>query len=299
METVETRQLSYFVAVAEELHFTRAAERLGIAQPPLSRAIKQLERRVGVTLLDRTSRRVTLTAAGAIFLVESRKALNAVTAATARARRIARSDPRLVLVMKPGGDGGMLPAILTAYESEPDSIPVEIVCCVHERATRLRDGRADVGLLHKPHNDLSGLETEDLLIERQVALLPRDHRLANREHLQMADLAGETMPRWPEARREAATGPEVQDGAQLMQLIALGRTIAIVPESVLGHVRHDLVCIPVIDAEKTTLVIAWPQGLRSRAVASFVRVATVAAESRSLGSLLGDDNKRQHEIETL
>ncbi|MEU2622435.1 LysR family transcriptional regulator [Streptomyces sp. NPDC007157] len=77
MDRLEVRQLEYFVAVAEELHFSRAAEQLGIAPPPLSRAIAQLERRLGVTLFERTSRRVDLTSAGQVLLVESRNALQA------------------------------------------------------------------------------------------------------------------------------------------------------------------------------------------------------------------------------
>ena len=86
---METRELRYFVAVAEELHFGRAAERLGIAQPPLSRAISQLERRLGVTLFERTSRQVTLTAAGEVLLGEGLAALDAVSAAERRTRRAA------------------------------------------------------------------------------------------------------------------------------------------------------------------------------------------------------------------
>ncbi|GAA1800305.1 hypothetical protein GCM10009735_35860 [Actinomadura chokoriensis] len=80
---VETRELTYFLAVARELHFGRAAERLGIAQPPLSRAIGRLERRLGVTLLERTSRRVALTPAGETLLAEGAAALDAVAAAPA------------------------------------------------------------------------------------------------------------------------------------------------------------------------------------------------------------------------
>ena len=90
MDRLETRQFAYFVAVAEELHFGRAAEKLGIAAPPLSRAIASLERRVGARLFERTSRRVELTAAGEVFLVESRAALDAVDTALRRVRRAGR-----------------------------------------------------------------------------------------------------------------------------------------------------------------------------------------------------------------
>ena len=96
MDEVEIRELRYFVALAEELHFGRAAQRLGIAQPPLSRAIRQLERRLGVTLLERTSRAARLTAAGEVLLHDGRAALDAVTAAARRAQRAGRqpsADP--------------------------------------------------------------------------------------------------------------------------------------------------------------------------------------------------------------
>lgn len=96
MDTLEIRELRYFVAVAEELHFGRAAERLGMAQPPLSRAIQQLERRLGVCLLERNRRGVRLTAAGEVLLHEGRAALDATTAAARRTRRAGGAD-------RPGG----------------------------------------------------------------------------------------------------------------------------------------------------------------------------------------------------
>jgi DNA-binding transcriptional LysR family regulator len=93
MDRPETRELGYFVAVAEELHFGKAAERLGIAQPPLSRAISRLERRMGVRLLERSSRRVALTDAGAVFLGESRRLLDSLDAAVRRAQRVQQPSP--------------------------------------------------------------------------------------------------------------------------------------------------------------------------------------------------------------
>src|SRR3954454_9281183 len=118
---VETRELRYFVAVAEELHFGRAAERLGIAQPPLSRAIRALERRLGAPLFDRTTRAVALTDAGAVLLAEGRAALDAVDAVERRARRAAGARPVLALVAKAGASQELLAKLLDAYAAEPGS----------------------------------------------------------------------------------------------------------------------------------------------------------------------------------
>jgi DNA-binding transcriptional LysR family regulator len=282
MDGLETRELAYFVAVAEELHFGRAARRLGIAQPPLSRAIKQIERRVGVPLLVRSSRRVELTPAGAILLHEGRKALDAVAAATRRARRAGQPRAGLVVVTKTGGDAGLLPGILARYGAEPGLPAVDVVLCgIGEQAPLLRDGRADVALLHRPWDDLSGFDTEDLLAQRQVAVLPRGHRLAARPALALADLAGEPMPRWPGVPPPAGpagpVGPEVRDGAQLLEFVALGRAVAVLPDSVRDTLRPDLVCVPVLDAPMSTLVVAWPERSRSGATAAFVRAALAAA----------------------
>src|SRR5690349_15522987 len=128
MNELEVRELRYFVAVAEELHFGRAAQRLGMAQPPLSRAISQLERRLGVDLLRRTSRSVVLTEAGAVLLREGRAALGAVEAAERRTRR-ASETAGLVLVSKAGAAGELLPKMLDAYAAEPGAVPVEVILC--------------------------------------------------------------------------------------------------------------------------------------------------------------------------
>jgi len=280
---VETRELRYFVAVAEERHFGRAAERLGIAQPPLSRAIRQLERRLGVALLERTSRSVTLTEAGAVLLAEGRAALDAVEAAGRRARRAARAadgSPGLVLAAKAGASGELLAKLLDAYAAEPGAVPVEVLLCgIGEQERLLRDGRADVALLHRPFDATAGFDTEDLLTEGQVAVLPAGHPLARRTHLRAADLAdgaGLVQPRWPrpDGTYPDGPGPQVRDHTQLLQLIALGRTSAVLPESVRTHLRGDLAAVPVLDAPRVTTVIAWPPHSRSRGLAGLVDVAT-------------------------
>jgi DNA-binding transcriptional LysR family regulator len=276
MDVADTRELRYFVAVAEELHFGRAAERLGIAQPPLSRAIRQLERRLGVALFERTSRQVTLTTAGEVLLAEGRKALDAAMTATRLTQRAGR--PRLVLAVKPGGDSGLLPEILAEYQTCPDAVPVDIAFGGRERAAMLRDGRADAGLLHRPRNDLTGLDSEDLLTERQVVLVPEGHPLARQEEVRMADLRDGPVPLWPDAD---GTEPMVQGTGELTHLILLGRLIAVLPESARDRVPVGVACRPVPDALATTLVVAWRQQSRSRQVAAFVRAAVEVAARRA------------------
>ncbi|HEY3954492.1 MAG TPA: LysR family transcriptional regulator [Streptosporangiaceae bacterium] len=274
---LEARQLRYFVALAEERHFGRAGNRLGIAQPPLSRAIRQLERRLGVALLERSSRGISLTAAGEVLLAEGSAALAAITAATRHTQRAGLADPHLVLAMKPGGDGGLLPAILAEYERQPGAIPVDIIFSAGERTAMLRDGRADVGLLHSPHNDLSGLDSEELRTETQVVLLADHHPLTQQASVTLAELAGETMPRWPGTSQAGDTRPVVHDIGQLMQLITLRRLVAVVPASVRSRLPPGLTCRPVPDAPLVTIRVAWPRGSTSQQVASFVRAAGTAA----------------------
>jgi DNA-binding transcriptional LysR family regulator len=280
---VETRELRYFVAVAEELHFGRAAQRLGIAQPPLSRAIAQLERRLGVVLLERTSRSVGLTEAGEVLLRDGRAALDAVDAADRRTRRAALAatgDPGLVIVTKAGASSELLAKLLDAYAAEPGAVAVDVVLCgPAEQERLLRDGRADVALLHRPFDSTAGFDTEELLIEGQVVLLPSGHPLAGRAHVQMAEvtaLPDLPLPRWP--RRDGTypegPGPEVRDHTQLLQLIALGRASAVLPESCRAQLRDGLAAVPVLDAPAVTTVIAWPPHSRSLALAGLVRAAT-------------------------
>ncbi|MEU7511741.1 LysR family transcriptional regulator [Streptomyces sp. NPDC042898] len=281
---METRELRYFVAVAEELHFGRAAQRLGIAQPPLSRAIQRLERRLGAVLLDRTSRTVTLTEAGSVLLVEGRAALDAVEAAERRTRRAALSvtgrGSGLVLVTKASASRELLARLLDAYAAEPGAVPVDVILCgPAEQARLLREGRADVALLHRPFDSTAGFHTEELSTESQVVVLPAGHPLTARAHVHMADitgLPGLPLPRWPDpdGTYPPGPGPQVRDHAQLLQLVALGRACAVSPESCRAQLHGDLAAVPVLDAPTVTTVIAWPPHSRSRAVADLIRTAT-------------------------
>lgn len=280
---METRELRYFVAVAEELHFGRAAQRLGIAQPPLSRAIRQLERRLGAPLLERTSRAVTLTEAGLVLLREGRAALDAVDAAERRTRRAALAATGragVVLVTKAGASSELLSKLLDGYAAEPGAVTVDVLLCgPGEQEGLLRDGRADVALLHRPFDSTAGFDTEELRTEGQVVVLPAGHPLTGRTHLRMADVAALPdlpMPRWPgvDGTYPDGPGPRVRDHTQLLQLIALGRATAILPDSVRAQLHGDHAAVPVFDAPTVTTVIAWPPHSRSRAVAGLVHAAT-------------------------
>jgi DNA-binding transcriptional LysR family regulator len=279
MTDLETRELGYFVAVAEELHFGRAATRLSIAQPALSKAIRRVEARLGVQLLVRSSRHVALTPAGDALLHHGRHALNAVSAAAEAARRA--GDAHLRLVIKPGGDANLLSGILAAYADRPDARRVDILFGgATDRADHLRDGRADVALLYAPFDDLTGLASETLLTEPRMAILPRTHRLADRAELRLTDLEHETLPRWKGVRwtgaPDSGSGPEIADAPQMIQLILLGRTIAILPRSLVGPLPPALTSLPVTDAPTSRLVIAWPTHDTRPSVASFVQAAIAA-----------------------
>ena len=280
---METRELRYFVAVAEELHFGRAAERLGMAQPPLSRAISQLERRLDATLLERNSRGVRLTAAGVVLLRESRTALDAVGAAERRTRRAARAaagEAGVVLATKAGATSELLAKLLDAYAAEPDAVKVDVLLCgPGEQERLLRDGRADVALLHRPFDGTAGLDTEELNTEGQVLVLPAGHPMSTRSSVELAEVAELSdlpLPLWPdgEGSYPDGQGPQVHDSAQLLQLIALGRAAAILPDSVRTQLHDGLAVVPVVDAPRVTTVIAWPPQSRSMAVAGLVRTAT-------------------------
>lgn len=286
MIDLETRELEYFVAVAEELHFGRAAVRLSIAQPALSKAIRRIETHLGVPLLVRSSRHVSLTPAGDALLHHGRHALNAVSAAAQAARQAGDARAHLRLVIKPGGDARLLSGILAAYAEQPGARQVDILFGgATDRVEYLRDGRADVALLYTPFDDLTGLACETLLTEGRVAVLPRAHRLASRTELHVADLADETLPRWkavPEswAGPESGDGPEVADVSQMFQMITLGRTIGMLPRSLVEPVPPGLVCVPVADAMPSHLVIAWSQRNRRPLVAAFVEAAVGASMQR-------------------
>jgi DNA-binding transcriptional LysR family regulator len=281
MSDLETRQLRYFVAVAEELHFGRAAARLGIAQPPLSRAIRDLERQLGTQLLIRSTRQVTLTPIGETLLADARVALDAVRAAARRARRAAEPEPTLRVALKADFDAGLLPGILDAY----DVLPVELVLGgPGEQVPALRDGRADVALTMLPFDE-RGVHSEELVTGPRLVALPAADPLAARTTIRLADLAGRRLPNGSPADSGNVAPPPfgsplLKDLAQLFNLVEVGSLVWFPPSWLARRFpRPNIAYRPMPELPPAALVVAWPAESRSPAVAAFVRIAREVAEA--------------------
>ena len=190
---MELRHLRYFVAVAEEGSFLTAAQRrLNTSQPSLSRQIRDLEDEVGVELLERQARGVTLTAAGRVFLDHARLALLQVEAAADGARRTAEPQrPVLSMGFLVGLEVTWLPHLLRILREEAPE--VEVTLCTQsspELALALMRGKLDVAFL-RPEKDSAGVIFKILAKEPLIAVLPADHRLASRKKIRPQDLARE------------------------------------------------------------------------------------------------------------
>lgn len=276
---LETRELRYFLAVADELHFSRAADRLGIAQPPLSRAIQRLESRLGVKVFERDRRGVELTGAGRVLVSEARMLIEAVEAAARRTRRAGSPRGQLVLATKAGASLELLQRLLEEAAKRSDIPDIEVLLCeVGEQAALLRGGRADVAIMHRPVDDLDGFDTEDMLAEGQVAIVPAGHFLATRTHVTLSlirDIPDLPLARWPklDGSYPEGPGPEVRTQSAIAQLVALGKALLVIPTSSRAWQWPQHVAIPVTDAAAVTTVLAWPAGSRSADIGALARLA--------------------------
>lgn len=191
--TVELRHIRYFIAVAEYLNFRKAAQRLHIAQPPLSRQIRQLEETLGVELFARDKRRVELTKAGHAFLEEARKLIVQAGHAVEAARQAQRGETGIVKVGIASGLGGVVSQVVFEFRKRWPAIEVEcrdIFSSFQNDSLRKRD--IDVGFLRPPLDHVD-LECELLYEEEFVVILPKQHRLAKRRTLRMHDIANEPL----------------------------------------------------------------------------------------------------------
>ena len=260
MNTIEVRELVHFTTVADTLHFGAAADRLGISQPPLSRSIARLERRLGFPLFRRTTRRISLTPAGEVFLADCRRLLAEMDGAIRRAQRVGKSGS-LTLAARPGAGQSVLTGLLNSYAELPGSGPVEVLYC-YDEVSALRTQAADVALMCAT-GTTNGLELLELGDERPVAALPVGHRLAARSSLAMADL--HSLPEFSDA-----LPPEPLDA--IVDRVARGLLVVVVGEGVADRLGASVTAVPVVDYPITHLVLAWPADQTHPARAELVRM---------------------------
>jgi DNA-binding transcriptional LysR family regulator len=255
---MELRHLRYFVAVAEERSFTRAAERLHIAQPPLSRQMQQLEEMLGVELIEKGTRPLRLTEAGQFLLAHSRPLLEQMRDLKTMTQRVGKLERTLSAGFVASTLYGLLPDIIRRYRDRHPEVEVTL----HEMTTieqlkALKEGRIDVGFGRLKSEDPS-IRRILLREERMVVALSPGHRLAEREgDVRLMELVHEPLLVYPKAPRpsfadqvlaafnEANLTPdhvaEVRELQIAMGLVAAGQGIAIVPESVQGMHHRNVV----------------------------------------------------------
>jgi DNA-binding transcriptional LysR family regulator len=220
--SVDLKRLRYFVAVAEELHFGRAAERLHIAQPPLSQQIRKLEQELGVELFRRSrGKRAELTTAGRVLLDEGRRALDHVDRAALAAQRAAHGElGDLRVGFAPSTATGVLPLAVREFRRRVPGVRLELFEFRSDAlAEELRSAELDIGLLRRPTN-LSGLILEVIAEERLLAALPEGHRLAASTMLSAADLAREPL----------ISGDRVGSRAWFEEIAALYHSVGVAPQ---------------------------------------------------------------------
>jgi DNA-binding transcriptional LysR family regulator len=191
---VELRQLRYFLAVSEELHFGRAALRLNVSQPPLSVAIRQLERELGVSLFDRTSRRVRLTDEGLVLKARAREILDAVDALSDLATSATAFDRGHLRVGFANSAGlTILPRTITSFRASHPRVELTLVELTSaQQVDALHDGSIDLGLL-RGTDGAEDIATEEVLEEELVAAIPEGHPLATESPVGAGELAGEPL----------------------------------------------------------------------------------------------------------
>ncbi len=288
---LEARHLRYFVAVAEARNFTRAAEQLHMAQPALSTRIRELEERLGVTLLDRTTRRVDLTPAGEELLTRARQLL-ADHHATVLAVRQAGGAPTTLRLGLMGSSGAEIigPLLRRLGEQLPglDVTPVALVL-----PAEIEHGDADVAFARLRPEE-TDLEVAVLTEEGRSLAMAADHRFAQRESLTMAELGEESFltqpaaanPKWREAwlaeqARHGLAGriaAEVHDAGQLFGYLASGRGVCLVPDAAArAMARPGVAFVPVTDADPAVVSLVWRTGAAPPGV-----IKVLTAEARSL-----------------
>src|SRR5579884_577002 len=283
---MELRQLRYLVALADEQHFTRAAAREHIAQPALSQQIRRLEQEVGLALVDRTTRRVTITEAGQTLVARARRILSEVDAATAEMQALAgvRTGHVMVGTMHTMGPVDVSLALAVFHQRHPG---VELTVreqSSEELAEMVRDDVLDLAFLSVTERmESHGLRLHQLVSEELVVVLPADHRLAGRGTLRMAELADEHFISYREgarlrelltfAARHAGFEPQIKlesnESERIKRLVARHMGVAILPRSDAERPGIDAAVATLIEpALRRDITLACREGRRLAPAAS-------------------------------
>lgn len=281
-------QIRYFMAVAEELHFRHASERLHVAQPAVSRAIRQLEDQLGVMLFNRNNRNVALTAGGEAFYRECRKAADILDSAGANAVRAASGETgHLAIGYVDFAINGPLPKHLSRFYKACPGVSIELVRRnSHEQLDDLISGRLDLGLLLGPVAT-EGIAYRNFHQAPYVVVLPQDHRLAELAAIPLEALANEPfvigqpdswrhfIPQLQAYCLAAGFAPRIAQQApnsdSIFGLIAARMGVTLYPDGDLNHHRRGIAIRPLLNSDaKLSIELAWHHKNSNPALKSFI-----------------------------
>jgi DNA-binding transcriptional LysR family regulator len=293
---MELRHLHYFIAVAEELHFSRAAERLCISQPPLSQQIRDLEDELGVKLFERTKRHVHLTEAGKVFLDRSYLLLAQLEQAIAATQQIGRGEVgQLAIGFVDSAMYTSLPEVLKGFREQFPAVELRLQeMTTAQQIQALYDKQIDVGIVRSAVSE-PGLRVECLLPESLVLALPEHHPFSAQTQVSLSTLADEFFILFPaklgplfyeqimHSCEQAGFRPKVAQEAVQMQtiigLVAAGLGIAIVPASMQNFHRSGVIYRPLQEQiSNTGLYLAWRQHDSSPVVGAFLNLVRKTAQ---------------------
>ncbi|MCG8992037.1 LysR family transcriptional regulator [Laribacter hongkongensis] len=298
---MELRHLRYFIAVAEELHFTRAAQRLNIGQPPLSQQIRALEQEIGASLFERTQRRVSLTPAGEHLLLRARAILADCDAAVAEAARIARGESGELRIGFTSSAPLMplLSRLLQAFRASRPQVRLSLSELFTTRQfDALLHRELDVGLVRDTGLQVpAGLALIPLQRDRLNAVLPSQHPLAHRPGISLAELAGEAFIAHPpqtgsglrrlirqlchEAGFEPLIQQESTEAITQIGLVAAGMGVAILPEQLASVHLPGAVHVPIHDDNAVvSMALACRQADNNQIVQEWLRIAVLHSQKR-------------------
>ena len=295
--SIELRHLKYFIALAEELHFGRAALRLAIAQPPLSRQIKKLENEIGIQLFNRTKRTVELTEAGKAFLEHVRRSFEEITKGMNIARSVARGEAgNLSIGFVHSAGYTTIPRIFRLMKTNFPNIRMSLHEMTNTKQLRqLKTNRIDAGLVRTPLDFSEGLEIQIILKDPLVIVMPAKHRLAEEDAVNIEDLSGEPFiqvhryvatgyyDQFVHICRQAGFNPMIIQSAEsaptIVNLVATGIGISILPSSISGFSRAEVVYKPIRKPSPSSdLAVVWKKNIKTPALLSFLEIAQIYAQ---------------------